>query len=362
MGLSRRRFSSLMGGAFASAALPWGALARAAPLAPGSSEALSYLDPELRAAAAQLLAAGGLGLSDAALPAIRRGAIAEPPLTDVLVAERKVPVGAGHPEVLVFVINAGAPPNGGAPRPGILHTHGGGHVLGAARNELRYLQQLARDLDCIVVSVEYRLAPETRFSGSVEDTYAGLRWMHGAADSLGLDRARIAVMGESAGGTHAALLAITARDRGEVPVCFQCLVYPMLDDRTGSTRQVPPWIGAVLWDSAANRYGWSAFLGAPAGAAGIAKAGVPARIENLRGLPPAWIGVGGADLFVQEDIAYAERLTAQGIAAELLVVPRAFHAFDRVVPEARVSQRFTRAKMEALRRAFGMGACVQAAG
>ncbi|OYW44758.1 MAG: alpha/beta hydrolase [Sphingomonadales bacterium 32-68-7] len=349
MDLSRRRFSALVGGAFVAAAVPLGAFGQSSRQAVGPAE---YLDPELRAAARQILASGGLNLSDTALPEIRRGAAVEAPLAGIPVAERRVSVGQGHPDVLVFVVNADAGRAGQRARPAILHTHGGGHVLGSVRGELRFLQQLARELDCVVVSVEYRLAPETRYTGSVEDTYAGLRWMHGAAEELGIDRARIAVMGESAGGTHAALLAIAARDRGEVPVCFQCLVYPMLDDRTGSTRQVPPWIGAVLWDPAANRYGWSAFLGTPAGGPGVPAAAVPARVENLAGLPPAWIGVGGADLFVQEDIAYAERLTAAGVPTELLVVPRAFHAFDRIVPEAEVSLRFTEAKMAALRRAF----------
>lgn len=347
MKLSRRHFSAMAGSVMAGVAFPSMAGAQAGTL---PFDPLDYLDEDLRPAARQLLASGGLDLSDDRLPQIRAEAAGEPPLPEVPVAERRIPVGAGHPEVLVFVINGGA--RAGGPRPGILHTHGGGHVLGSVRNELRYLQQMARELDCVVVSVEYRLAPETRYTGSTEDTYAALRWMYRAAEELGVDQTRLAVMGESAGGTHAALLAITARERGEVPLVLQCLVYPMLDDRTGSTRQVPPWIGAVLWDQAANRYGWSSFLGAPAGSARVPWMAVPGRIENLAGLPPAWIGVGGADLFVQEDIDYAERLTVAGVRTELLVVSRAFHAFDRVVPEAPVSQRFTRAKMDALRRAF----------
>lgn len=346
MELSRRAFARLGGAAIGGLALMRGGVGLAAQ---GVPEAVDYLDPELRAAARQLLASGGLNLSDAALPAIRRGAAAEPTMPEIPVAGRRVPGRAGHPDVAVFIINAGKE----GVRPGILHTHGGGHVLGAARNELRYLQALARDLDCVVVTVEYRLAPETRFTGSVEDNYSALRWMHGAAGELGLDPARIAVMGESAGGTHAALLAITARDRGEVPICFQSLVYPMLDDRTGSIQRMPSWIGAILWDAAANRYGWSSFLGAEAGGPDVPVAGVPARVEDLSRLPPAWIGVGGVDLFVMEDIDYAERLIAAGIATELLVVPRAFHAFDRIVPDAAISKRFTKAKMDALRRAFG---------
>ena len=311
---------------------------------------IAYLDPELRAAATQLMAGGNLTLSNEALADLRRNgnATALPPLPEIPVREEVVP---GSPPVTLFVVNGGR----AGKRPAILHTHGGGHILGSARSELRYLQELARDLDCVLVTVEYRLAPETRYTGSVEDNYTALKWLHTNAEELGVDPDRIALLGESAGGTHAALLAIAARDRGEVPVLFQALVYPMLDDRTGSTRQTPPWIGAVLWDAAANRFGWNAFLGSEAGGPNVPSAGVPARVADLSGLPPTWIGVGGADLFVEEDIAYASRLTDAAVPTELLVVPRAFHAFDRVVPEASVSQRFTAAKMDALRRAFARG-------
>lgn len=351
MQIVRRKFLGAAISALAvSACAPRAALGLQHPIS-RNIDPIAYLDPELQAAGRQLIADGGLLLSEDALPAMRaqNNRTAEPPLSDIPVSERRVSGGAGLPDVTVYVVNAGAP----GMRPAILHTHGGGHILGSAKSELRYLQGVAKDLDCVLVTVEYRLAPGTIHSGSREDTYSALKWTYDQADELGIDRARIAVMGESAGGTHAALLAITARDRGEVPLVFQSLVYPMLDDRTGSTRQMPPWIGAVLWDAPANRFGWRAFTGAEPGSANVPVAAVPARVADLAGLPPAWIGVGGADLFVDEDIAYAARLIDAGVPTELLVVPRAFHAFDRVVPDAAVSSRFTEAKMNALRRAFG---------
>lgn len=315
-------------------------------------DAFDYLDPELRPAARQMMQAGNLQFSDAMLAEARRtsDASAERPLSDVPVSKRLIPGAPRMPDVTLYVVNA----RNGAPRPAILHIHGGGHVIGKARSELRYLQQLARNLDCIIVTVEYRLAPETRYNGSVEDVYAALLWTYRAADEIGVDRTRIALLGESAGGCHAALLAIAARDRGEVPLVLQALIYPMLDDRTGSTRQMPPFIGRILWDGPANRYGWKSFLGVEPGSADVPAGAVPARIERLAGLPPTFIGVGGVDLFVSEDIDYARRLTEAGVPTELLVVPGAFHAFDRVAPEARISLRFTRAKMDALRRAFGL--------
>ena len=192
------------------------------------------------------------------------------------------------------------------------------------------MQELCAKLDCVAVSVDYRLAPETTYAGSVEDNYAGLKWLHSNAATIGADPAKIAVMGESAGGGHAALLAITARDRGEVPICYQCLIYPMLDDRTGTSRKVPPHVGTLIWTPAQNYFGWESFLGTTPGKARAPKNAVPARVADLKGLPPAFIGVGTLDLFHDEDVDYAQRLNAAGINAELIVVPGAFHGFDGI--------------------------------
>jgi acetyl esterase/lipase len=333
------------------------AIALALALANGGAAAapgpMDLVDPELRAAARQMDEAKFPPLSEAALPQMRSmswGAD-QPMLADIPIAEQRIPRAAGGGDILVYVVNA-AP---GKARPGILHTHGGGYVLGSAKSDLRDLQLLAKALDCVIVTVDYRLAPETRYAGSVEDNYAGLSWMHGHAAELGLDKDRIALMGESAGGGHAALLAIAARDRGEIPILFQMLVYPMLDDRTGSSRAVPPHIGHFVWNEAANRFGWRSFLGrAPGGDA--APGGVPARVANLKGLPPAFIGVGAIDLFVDEDIDYARRLIDAGVPTELLVVPGAFHGFDVIARDTHVAKRFTEAKIAALRRAFAAAA------
>tara|TARA_R110002020_G_scaffold309301_1_gene525065 strand:+ start:209129 stop:210202 length:1074 start_codon:yes stop_codon:yes gene_type:complete len=350
---NRRQFAMLGGmtllGALAAGSL--GACASAPTAVAGPD--LGMVDPELREAAARILemSSQGGGYSDATLPAMReRGAsFVRPFLPDVPVDERTIPGATGMPDVTVYVVNGG----GGAPRPAILHTHGGGHILGSAKGEVPYLQAMARELDCVVVTVAYRLAPETRYVGSIEDNYAGLLWMYKNAEALGVDTSRIALLGESAGGTHAALLAIAARDRGEVPLVFQALIYPMLDDRTGSTRSVPPFIGAIGWDAKSNAYGWSSFLGQEAGSASVPVAGVPARVADLRELPPTFISVGALDLFVAEDIHYANRLIEAGVPTELLVVPGAFHGFDRMAVEAAVSKRFDAAKMAAFRRAFG---------
>jgi acetyl esterase/lipase len=312
-----------------------------------------YVHPDLRTAARQFAAMSqGMSLTVEALPQTRQGAslMARPRLPEIPVEKREVPGGRGHPPVTVYLINA-AP---GEARPAILHMHGGGYIIGSAADSIGEVQALCKTLGCAAVTVEYRLAPETTYVGSVEDNYAALKWLHGNAAALGVDPNRIAVMGESAGGGHAALLAIAARDRGEVPVVFQCLVYPMIDDRSGTSRQPPAHVGKLLWTPERNRFGWASFLGAEPGGSAVPVAGVPARLENFAGLPPAFIGVGSLDLFHDEDVDYAQRLNAAGVPAELIVVPGAFHGFDMV--PTKISQWFTAAKLDALRRGLGISA------
>lgn len=260
--------------------------------------------------------------------------------------ERTVPGPRGAPDLRVYVINPGAP---GQPlRPAILHMHGGGFVAGVARSDIRRLQDIALALDCVIVTVDYRLAPETPFPGSLEDNYAGLKWLHANAAQLGVDPKRIALMGESAGGGHAAMLAIAARDRGEVPIAFEALIYPMLDDRTGSTQKTQPYQGMVVWTPQQNRFGWTSLLGVPAGSAHVPEGAVPARTKTLSGLPPTFIGVGSIDLFAEEDLEYAKRLIDAGVPVSLDVVPGAFHGFN-LIGQSPIAVRFNAAVVEALR-------------
>jgi acetyl esterase/lipase len=229
--------------------------------------------------------------------------------------------------------------------------HGGGFVMGDALSSIRNVQQLAAAVGCVIVTVDYRLAPETRFPGALEDNYAGLKWLYSNAAELGVDHTRIAVVGESAGGGHAATLTIAARDRGEIPLIYQALIYPMLDDRTGSARKTPPHTGIIIWNEQMNRFGWSSLLGVPAGSRHVPDGSVPARVENLHGLPPTFIGVGSIDLFVEEDISYALRLIDAGVSVELHVVPGAFHGFD-MLEDTLIAQRFKEALITALTNAF----------
>lgn len=323
------------------------------PLTAEDEAKLQPIAPELQAAARMAMGFSKMmGNIDEAMVLASRKHGAGPPaperLADIPVMEQMIAGPKGAPQVKLFVINAKA----GASRPGILHTHGGGYILGTAATDVRRLQELARELDAVIVSVEYRLAPETTYEGSIEDNYAGLRWMYDQAAQIGLDRSRIALTGESAGGGHAALLAITARDRGEIPILFQALVYPMLDDRTGGAVKVPAHIATLGWRAPENQYGWRAFLGQAPGTATVPARAVPARTPSLAGLPPAFIQVGGVDLFVSEDIDYARRLNEAGVPTELQVIPAAFHGFDQLAPDSPQARQFRQARVEALRRAF----------
>ena len=192
--------------------------------------------------------------------------------------ERCIPGPKGAPEVRLWIVDP-APSEKG--KPVLLHIHGGGFVM-TDPNWLPRIQGIATDCHCVVVSVDYRLAPETRYPGALEDNYAALKWVHAHAAELGIDRSKIAVGGESAGGGHAATLAIHARDLAEVPIVFQLLIYPQLDDRTGSTRPAPPAIGHFMWTASANRFAWSSLLGVPAGSSRVPVAAVPAAGSQRR--------------------------------------------------------------------------------
>jgi acetyl esterase/lipase len=282
--------------------------------------------------------------------------VAPPPLSPaqqaVACVEHFAPGLAGAPDVRVLVYT---PPGPARARPVYLHVHGGGYILGAPDQNDGVSRTTAAELDCVVASVDYRLAPETRWPGALEDCYAALTWVHANAQALGVDPARIAIGGESAGGGHAAALAIHARDRGEIPICLQLLDSPMLDDRTGATSDPHPYCGEFVWTPASNRFGWSALLGVAAGGPDVPAGAVPARQQNLVGLPPTFIVVGAIDLFLEESLEYARRLTRAGVATELHVIPGAFHGFGIAGEQAPQVQSMMRLRRDALRRAFQPG-------
>ena len=315
----------------------------------GISDPFALVDPELLAGAKAL---PQMTVSKAILPMMRaRPGLPPKPAPAPQPVMKTIPGPKGAPDVSVMVIDGTGGQKG---CPAYLHMHGGGFVGGRVDGGPGALQDIAAACGALVVSVDYRLAPETAFPGALEDNYATLRWMNLNAASLGIDPKRIAIGGESAGGGHAAMLAIAARDRGEYALAFQLLIYPMLDDRTGSTHPAPEHIGHFLWNSGSNRFGWESLLGMAPGSPNPPAGSVPARVKDLSGLPPTFIGVGALDLFVDEDVDYARRLIAAGVSTELLVVPGAYHGFNGVVPKASVSVRFNAQALNALKRGWGL--------
>ncbi len=276
---------------------------------------------------------------------------ARPPIpaaADVVVTEHYVPGPAGAPDVRVLVYT---PARDEGLRPAYLHIHGGGYVMGAPEMTSDNSIGLVREIGCVVASVDYRLAPETQFPGAIEDCYAALVWLHAEASRLGIDPGRIAIGGESAGGGLAAALALLARDRKKVPLVFQLLIYPMLDDRTVSDSDNDPHVGEFIWTRQNNRFGWSALLGSAFGSQSVSPYAAAARAEDLGHLPPAYISVGSLDLFLQEDLSYARRLLRSGVPTEVHVYPGAFHGFEIAV-DADVTKTSIRNSNAALKRAL----------
>jgi triacylglycerol lipase len=236
------------------------------------------------------------------------------------------------------------------PRPCIYSIHGGGYVIGSSTMDDPQFEAWCPALGVVGVSVEYRLAPETPYPGPLDDCYRGLVWTYEHADELGIDPACIGVMGVSAGGGLAAALALLARDRGEVPLAFQLLDQPMLDDRqtTPSSRQDD----LAVWSRGSNTFGWKSYLGDLHGRADVPATAAPARATDLSGLPPAFVSVGAIDGFRDEDVDYALRLNQAGVPAELHVYPGGCHGFNVLAPGAPIAQQCTRNMEDWLRSQF----------
>lgn len=292
------------------------------------------VDPQI----ASMLEMPSLELTAETLPEIRANPMfsgADLPRPPFPVREVFAPV-EGGPDVRLLVMD---PPSQAKDRGAILYIHGGGMVAGSADSTLGDKPQLALEHDCVVVSVDYRLAPETPFPGPQEDNYAALLWLAENAASLGVDPARIVAMGGSAGGGLAASLALMARDRGGPPLAGQVLIYPMLDWRTGGPDD--PYrnrhTGEFVWTREKNRFGWEALRGGYRPTDRRKAWFSPALAEDLSALPPAYIATGALDLFLDEDLDYARRLIDCGVQTELHVYPGAIHAFE-MVPDTRLAE------------------------
>lgn len=228
-------------------------------------------------------------------------------------------------------------PQGAASGAGLLWIHGGGLIIGGARQDDRLCGALVRDLGLTVVSVDYRLAPEHPYPAAIDDCLEAWQWLLQSARELGIDAARLAIGGQSAGGGLAAALAQRLVDLGGTQPAAQLLLCPMLDDRT-ATRHELDGIAYPLWTNRANRQAWTWYLGQPAGAATLPPYAAAARRDNLAGLPPAWLSIGDIELFYDEVSRYHARLQDAGVRCVLHTTPQGPHAFESMVPDAAITR------------------------
>ena len=288
------------------------------------------------------------------MPEVRaaQGSWAPPavPRPDVVREDRMIAGREGDPDVAIRIYRPADAPE--EPLPGLFEIHGGGFIMGDIAMMDGYCDMVAAEFPAVVVSVEYRLAPEDPFPAGVEDCYAALTWFAAHADELGVDPSRIAIAGQSAGGGLAAATALLARDRGGPQLCFQLLDIPELDDRL-ETPSMTQFTETPMWNRPNAIRSWSWYLGsddAP-GSHDVSPYAAPARCEDLAGLPPTFVAVMEFDPLRDEGLIYAMRLLEAGVSTELHAYPGTFHG-SSLVTTADVSKRHARDALGALRRAL----------
>lgn len=315
---------------------------------------VEQLDPELKAVMERMPTDRTLDLTKiSAARARMKKLVLEmlatfPQVEGVSQEDRFAPGTQGGPPVRVRIYRAD---DQSSKLPALYWIHGGGYVMGDIDMDDRLMKQMVKRIGCVAASVDYRLAPEHPFPTPVEDCYTGLKWLFAHADELGVEPARIAIGGPSGGGGLTAGLGLLARDRKEVEVAYQLLIYPMIDDRN-ATAAAHAITDPRVWNRESNRLGWKAYLGRDGGGADVSPYAAATRATDLSNLPPTYISVGTLDLFVDENIDYAQRLIQAGVPTELHVYPGAFHGFDMFAPSARVSKQFKADRDNALKRAL----------
>lgn len=236
--------------------------------------------------------------------------------------------------------------------PAMLWIHGGGYVLGHPDMDDALCERFVQAANCVVASVDYRLAPEHPYPAAIEDCYAALLWMTDEAESLGIDLERVAIAGASGGGGLTAALALLVRDKGGPDLIFQMPLYPMLDNRNRTASSQEILADNATWNRTNNLTAWSMYLGEDASKNELSPYAVPARAESLAGLPPTYTCIGQLDLFRDETIEYVTRLAEAGVDVEFQLYPGSYHCFEVFVPQAEVSKRASQGYVDAMARAL----------
>ncbi|MCY8235396.1 alpha/beta hydrolase [Priestia endophytica] len=235
--------------------------------------------------------------------------------------------------------------------PALLWIHGGGYILGSYDGSDDLCMKFVKEANCVVVSVNYRLAPEHPYPAPLEDCYAALKWIADNAESLNIDSNRIGVAGASAGGGLTAALTLLARDRNYPSICFQMPLYPMIDDRnnTPSSNEIKE---GLVWNQKRNEAGWKMYLGELYKTDNIPAYAAPARAEDYRNLPYTYTCVGQLDPFRSETLTYVSKLAEAGVDVEFHLYPGAYHGFEEITPDADISIRARNEYIKAVKNGF----------
>lgn len=312
------------------------------------------LDPELAAALAAAPAMSASILPEHIALVRSRGALAQQSPTDevlrhdgsVEITERRIVIGSDGSDRPLLVLR---PAFGEGPWPGLYYIHGGGMIFGDNRTGIGLLLDWVVELGLVVMSLDYRLAPEHPHPSPIDDCYAGFCWVASHAPELHVDAGPLLIAGSSAGGGLAAGVSLLARDRGGPAISDQILLAPMLDDRnaTPSSHELD---GDGVWDRRSNLTGWEALLGVARGGPGVSPYAAPARAEDLRDLPATYLDVGSVETFRDEVLDFASRLAWAEVPVELHVWGGAFHGFDLLAPDTAVASAAQTTRLEYVRR------------
>ena len=235
--------------------------------------------------------------------------------------------------------------------PALLWIHGGGYIIGSIDDDDDLCVRIAKTASCVVVSVDYRLAPENPYPAPIEDCYAALRWMADHVKELNVDCNRIGVAGLSAGGGLTAALTLLARDRKYPNICFQMPLYPMIDDRNNSpsTNEVKE---GFVWNQKTNEMAWKMYLGEIHGTDQVPAYAAAARAEDYSGLPYTYTCIGQLDPFRDETLTYVTKLAQAGVDVEFHLYPGCYHSYEGIAPEAKISVRTVNEYINAVKEAF----------
>jgi acetyl esterase len=306
------------------------------------------LDPVIKTLLDGMAAAGGPALGSQDVAATRAAFDNMPlPRREIAlasVADRKIPGPAGEIPVRIYQ------PHGAGVKPVLLYFHGGGWVIGTLDSYDATCRELAQGAGCVVVSVDYRLAPEHRYPAAPDDCYAALKWVAANAASLGADANRLAVGGDSAGGNLSAVVSQMARDKGGPAIRFQLLIYPVTDADFTRGSYASNAEGYLL-TTVSMHWFWDHYL--PEKSKRADAYASPLRAKDLSGLPPAWVCTAEFDPLRDEGEAYAKRLQEAGVSTQLTRFDGLIHGFISMGLVAPKAQAAIDEAVAALKKGFG---------